>query len=176
MIINSKSAEEKALIDAAHAMCAAARTAPKARGIDKLDTAIVTGEDKDRLAAEMRRLAEVNPEIKIYTRDAANVDNSALVVLFGARKDTYGIGKGCGLCQFEDCAENKKADGLCIFPILDLGIAIGSAVSTAMDFKVDSRVMFSVGKAAASLKILGDHAIVFGVPLSVTGKSPFFDR
>jgi uncharacterized ferredoxin-like protein len=59
----------------------------------------------------------------------------------------------------------------------DLGIAIGSAVSVAADHRVDNRVMYSIGKAAKELKLLGEEAsIIFGIPLSASGKSPFFDR
>jgi uncharacterized ferredoxin-like protein len=37
--------------------------------------------------------------------------------------------------------------------------------------------MFSVGRAAVELGLLGpDVKIAMGIPLSVTGKNPFFDR
>ena len=43
--------------------------------------------------------------------------------------------------------------------------------------RVDNRVMFSVGRAARSLGLLGASVtLVLGIPLSVSGKSPFFDR
>ena len=60
---------------------------------------------------------------------------------------------------------------------VDLGIAIGSAVSVAADLRVDNRVMYSVGKAALNIGILGeDVKIAYGIPLSISGKNPFFDR
>lgn len=43
--------------------------------------------------------------------------------------------------------------------------------------RVDSRVMFSAGLAAQELDFLGDGAhLVFALPLSITAKSPYFDR
>ena len=58
-----------------------------------------------------------------------------------------------------------------------VGIAIGSAAAAAADARVDNRVMFSVGRAARSLGLLGASVtLVLGIPLSVSGKSPFFDR
>ncbi len=48
MIIALKTAEQRALEDTAVRMCAAARTAPKAKGTDMIVTAVVTGEDNDR--------------------------------------------------------------------------------------------------------------------------------
>ena len=67
------------------------------------------------------------------------------------------------------------AAGLWVAAII--GIAIGSAAAAAADARVDSRVMFSVGRAAKSLGLLGEKAsLVLGLPLSISGKSPFFDR
>jgi uncharacterized ferredoxin-like protein len=36
--------------------------------------------------------------------------------------------------------------------------------------------MFTVDIAAASLGLLGEYKMVIGIPLSVSGKTPFFDR
>jgi uncharacterized ferredoxin-like protein len=44
------------------------------------------------------------------------------------------------------------------------------------DNRVDNRIMFTIGKAATSLGLLGDYRLIMGIPLSVSGKSPFFDR
>jgi uncharacterized ferredoxin-like protein len=42
---------------------------------------------------------------------------------------------------------------------------------------VDTRLMFSVGRAALALDLFGkDVKQALGIPLSITGKSPFFDR
>jgi len=50
-------------------------------------------------------------------------------------------------------------------------------VSVAADLRVDNRVMYSVGKAALNIGILGeDVKIAYGIPLSISGKNPFFDR
>lgn len=167
--------EVRALGTVAELMCVAARTAPKARGTDNLCTAIVTGAEKASLAAQMRAIAE-SDNAPFFARDAANVDAAPVVVLFGTRLQRMNL-PACGLCGFENCDRNAAAGAQCTFPGHDLGIAIGSAVSVAAAHHVDNRVMFSVGVAALRLKLLGDDvAIAFGVPLSATGKSPFFDR
>ncbi|MCL2331940.1 MAG: DUF2148 domain-containing protein [Actinomycetia bacterium] len=177
MMIDSKQAEKQAVLSAASALCAAARTAPKACGIDHLDTAIVTGEDKARLAEEMRRIGESQGEGgRIFVRDAGCVDASGAVVLVGAKYLTRGLGERCQLCGFESCAACQLAEATCIYAPMDLGIALGSAVALATDLRVDNRIMFTIGKAAAALRLLGEHTLVMGIPLSVSGKSPFFDR
>ena len=173
--IESLKAEEAAVMSAAQAMCAAARTAPKACGIDRLDTAILTGEDKDALSAEMRRIAEIGGDA-FFIRDAENVDQSQAVVLIGADENPRGVDRVCSLCGWDGCADCVKHEGKCIMNSVDLGIAVGSAVSVAADLRIDNRIMFTAGKAASSLGLLGDKKLIFGIPLSVSGKSPFFDR
>ena len=175
MIISSKQAEAKAVLTIAELICAAARTAPKARGIDNLVTLIVDGDEKDRLAEEMRRIAQESGS-QFFERDAACLDKSPLLILFGQKVKVIGV-KPCGYCGHADCAASAKNGGACVISAGDLGIAIGSAVSTAALHHVDNRVMFSAGKAALNLGFLGDEvSIAYGLPLSISGKSPFFDR
>ena len=175
MLIEGKQAERDAVLETAKRMCAAARTAPKAKGIDHILTGILTGEEKDRLAAEMRRLAETEGAA-FFARDAANVDASEAVVLIGTARGARGVPL-CGFCGWGDCAGMAKAGGHCAYDDVDLGIAVGSAAAAAADARVDSRVMFSAGKAALLLGLLGEKAAtVFGIPVSATGKSKYFDR
>ena len=175
MKINQKNAEEQAVMNAAYALCAAIRTAPKACGIDVLETIILTGEEKDALAAEMRRIGKA-PKCEYFTRDAGNVDESHAIVLVGAKEGKRGLGERCRLCRFDDCAASTAAGAACVFPALDLGIALGSAVALAADLRMDNRILFTGGKAAEAMGLLGDYKLIMGIPLSVSGKSPFFDR
>lgn len=57
MIKYMEAAERDAALQVADLMAAAARTAPKGSGKDKVITMILTGEDKAALAEEMRRAA-----------------------------------------------------------------------------------------------------------------------
>ena len=176
MIYKSDELENAALLDCAQAMAAAARTAPKAKGIDNTVTLVLTGEDKDKLADEMEKYDEAvnGPSRSFITRDANCVRKSGAVILIGFKKFYYGL--NCGYCGKASCEEAKAANVCCCFGTIDLGIAVGSAVSTAQDMKVDSRVMFTIGKVAATLKYVDDDVLFLGIPLSVSGKSPFFDR
>jgi uncharacterized ferredoxin-like protein len=177
MLINSKKAEETAIINLAYSVCAAVRTAPKACGIDHIETAILTGEDKDRVAAEMRKIGEEQGESgKFFCRDADNVDASGAVVLVGAKYETRGLNEKCQLCGFGNCETCRKAGAACVFTAMDLGIALGSAVSLVADNRIDNRIMFTIGQAAARLGLLGEYKMIMGIPLSVSGKSVFYDR
>jgi uncharacterized ferredoxin-like protein len=67
------------------------------------------------------------------------------------------------------------AGPICAFRMLDMGIALGSAVKTASMLNVDNRIMYRVGVVAREMKIV-DWDFVMGIPMSVTGKSIYFDR
>jgi uncharacterized ferredoxin-like protein len=175
MIINSQKAEELAVLNLAYAVCAAARTAPKACGTDHMDTAVLTGDDKAKVADEMRRLGK-EFDAEFFIRDAGNVDASGAVVLVGVKYEPRGLNELCGVCGFANCAACTAAGAACVFTSVDLGIALGSAVSLAADNRVDNRIMFTIGKAAASLGLLGAYKLIMGIPLSVSGKSTFYDR
>ena len=125
----------------------------------------------------MRKIGDTLGESgKFFRRDADNVDASAAVVLVGAKYEVRGLGAKCRLCGFENCAACKKAGAACVFTAMDLGIALGSAVSLVADNRVDNRLMFTIGQAAASLGLLGEYKMIIGIPLSTAGKSVFYDR
>lgn len=175
MIQNRTDAAYEAAMDVAKKMVAAAMTAPKGCGVDDVDAVIVSGEDKDVLAAHMRDIAKETGE-DFYARDAGNVDNSACVVLIWAKDEPLQL-TNCALCGFADCGENRAAGAVCAFNITDAGIAVGSAVSIAADNRMDNRVLFSAGKGAARMGLFGKEVrVCYGIPLSVSSKSVFFDR
>lgn len=176
-IINENQVIQESLVDVARKMLVAARTAPKARGLSTLSMAILTGSDVHELARVMNEIGE-QEDNEIFTRDARNVLQSAdVVVLMGTSIKAMSL-KLCGLCGFQDCAhKNEHPEIPCVFNTGDLGIAIGSAVSVAMDYRVDNRIMYTAGFAARKMGILGeDVKIIYGIPLSATSKNPFFDR
>ncbi|MEG1955282.1 MAG: DUF2148 domain-containing protein [Mucinivorans sp.] len=160
------------LLAVARGMMSAARTAPKACGIDSLEIAMVTGADIALLEDKMR---EIGPKLgkDFFVRDAGTIACSEAIVLLGVRNEALGL--NCGLCGSATCAKKPGAVP-CFFKAQDLGIALGSAASVAGDSRVDSRVMYSVGVAAQELKMLPYCHAIMAIPISATGKSPFFDR
>lgn len=175
MIKSMDICERETALKVAEMMVAAAKTAPKGSGKDKVVGYVLTGEDKDALAEKMRQLA-ARFDQDFIDRDSHNVDNSHCVVILGCRQEPFGL-SNCHMCGFENCAEMKKAGAHCAFNITDLGIAIGSAVSIAADHRIDNRVMYSVGKAALEMGFLPeDVTIAYGIPLYTGSKSIFFDR
>ena len=167
----------KTIRRAAEEMLVAARTAPKARGIDNLEMAFVEKEDIKKVSDVLKNISKEKGMPEFMERDAENILKAEMIVFIGTKISPVGISR-CNLCGFDGCEEKSKHSNIpCVFNTGDLGIAIGSAVSTALNFKVDNRVMYSAGMAALKMQILGpDTKIAYGIPLSVSSKNPFFDR
>lgn len=177
MLYQSHYLEEKAVLNTAAKMCAAARTAPKGHGKDTLHTLVLTGDEKERLAQKMEEVGtrEMGNSMNTwYGRDAANVRAAQAVVLIGTDQKQRGV-PHCGFCGFGACRGCKTIGGSCAFAYVDLGIAVSSAVMAAAADMVDNRIMYSVGKAAAEMEY-GEKILWLGIPLSVSGKNIFFDR
>ena len=178
MIYNSTEMEKEALFNTAARMCAAARTAPKAKGTDTIVTFVLTKTDKQRLADMIEETGVFlfgEERAAWYKRDAGNVRDSQAVVLIGIKKDYRNI-PHCGLCGFWDCTTCEEAGGVCAHLLIDLGIAVSSAANVASHDNVDNRIMWSIGKAAAEMEEFKDGFCWLGIPLSITGKNIFFDR
>jgi len=159
-------------------MCLAARTAPKTQGLDFVVTAIVEGPSCQELGEAMARYGERTGKHN-FDRDGNNIAHSPVVVLIGI-KDAKPAGLNCAACGFEQCIEINTLEGefqgpQCAFRVLDMGIAIGSAVKTAGLLNADNRIMYRVGPVARELGLI-DANYVMGIPLSATGKSIYFDR
>ncbi len=150
MIIFSDEAENEALLNAARLMVVAARTAPKGQGIDSIITAIVTDPEKEGLAAKM--------EENGHHIDSNNVRDAGVVVLIGVKLRRK---------PAPELPVNEK--------LMDLGIAIGSAVKIASILNIDNRIMYSLGLAAMEMELL-EADVIQGIPLSIKGKNIFFDR
>jgi len=162
----------------AELMAISARTAPKAAGKDFVVTEIVVGDDLQRLAEKMVEFGERTGK-KDFDRDGANVRDSDALLLIGL-KDARAVGLNCGACGFDKCLKPNTHEGefkgpQCAYRLLDMGIALGSAVKTASQLNVDNRIMYRAGVVAREMGLI-DADFVMGIPLSATGKSIYFDR
>ncbi len=182
-VVDNARSEVEALLNVARLMMVSARTAPKSGGRDDVETLLVFGEEKDQIADEMEKMA-IERNAKGFSRDGKNVRDSVAVVLIGV-EGTKNFGLDCGGCGFKTCKEFEEAAGRkgrdftgpnCVFKSLDLGIALGSAVKTAMDHNVDNRIMYRIGTAAMRLGFTEKSSVVMGIPISAKGKSIYFDR
>ncbi|MEM4769797.1 MAG: DUF2148 domain-containing protein, partial [Desulfurococcaceae archaeon] len=96
---------------------------------------------------------------------ASNVRNSDAVVIIGCKIVDYGLKK----------SESMKVDPNVSISLINLGIAVGSAVKAASMMNVDNRIMYTIGVAALELKMI-DADVALGIPLSIKAKNIYFDR
>ena len=138
MIYKSEDSERRAAFATADKMAAAAKTAPKGSGKDKVISLILDGNDKTVLSAHMRDIAE-ETGAAFFERDAGNVDASQCVVLIGVRSEPFGMDH-CGMCGFKNCGEMAKAGAKGYYnEMLDV---IGTMMSQAL--KDNTALKFSV--------------------------------
>ncbi len=162
-------------------MAVAARTAPKAKGEDFIEIKIVDKKDLPQLADQMIKYGEESGKAN-FDRDGENVRNSDAVLLLSLKEPLH-LGLNCGACGFDTCAEMEEnlrqgpefKGPLCSWRLVDLGIAVGSAVKTASILNADNRIMYRIGVVALREKLISGE-VAIGVPISATGKSIYFDR
>jgi len=175
-LIKEEAIRKETVLRIASEMLTAARTAPKARGVDRLFLAVITNEEIQKLSASMIE-AKNNGAPEFFERDAANLLQADAVLLMGTSYETQGL-QLCGYCGFTNCEEKAKhPDVPCVFNTGDLGIAIGAAVSVGADRRIDNRVMYSAGYIAVKTGLTPPEVkLAYAIPLSVSAKNPFFDR
>lgn len=175
MKIDERATRKERLLAVAQQMATAARTAPKARGLDIIEICIVTDNDIEALSKEMAQYGK-SAGLAFFERDSANILSAEAVMLVGTRQQTLGL--NCGYCGFDTCAEKIKTSPQtpCAFNSIDVGIAIGSACSVAADCRADTRVMYSVGKAAELLGWMPSCHQIIGIAIGCSSKNTFFDR
>lgn len=185
--IKDDKAELEGLLAVAKAMAVAARTAPKARSVDAIETLIVFDEDLDILAGAMEEHGAKSAMSEVFERDANSVRKSQAALLVGLRDlrpKKVERPLDCGGCGHGDCSgflrvekrEGKDFPGpVCLFQAIDLGIALSSACSVAARSHVDNRMMYTIGGPACKLGWMKSQ-IIIGIPLSCSGKNIYFDR
>ncbi len=174
MLLNERINRNERLITVANQMMTAARTAPKGKGYDIIEVAMITGETIIQVSEAMIAYSD-KTGFKFITRDAENILFAEAIVLIGTKHNNHNL--NCGYCGFKTCeAKNKFEDVPCSLNSVDVGVAIGSACAVAADQRVDCRVMFSVGRVVKELDLLPGCSNIYGIPISCTSKNPFFDR
>jgi uncharacterized ferredoxin-like protein len=127
--------ESDAVKSVAGLMVLAARTAPKAVGLDSIKVEVLTGKDLDKLANQMIKRGNES-KIDFFRINGGQVKVRDAMLLIGV-EGTKVSSADCGGCGYATCDEmakavkagkNKKAlypGPNCVLKIADLGIAVG---------------------------------------------------
>ena len=94
MILNERDCRHEQVVQIAQLMMTAARTAPKAKGVDIIEVALVTESNLRILSETMKQMYEDNG-FKFFLRDADNILEAECVVLIGTREHPQGL--NCGM-------------------------------------------------------------------------------
>ncbi len=167
-------------------MAASAITAPKAGGKDCLEiVALTEPDDLQQIADEMRKYAHNSSKENYWHRDAANAENAQGLLLIGLAGPVT-AGYDCGGCGYKTCHDFEQKRELkdfemgytgphCIMRMMDIGVALSSAAKAASLLNIDNRVQQRVGAAARALGYINCE-VAMGIPISISGKSIFYDR
>jgi uncharacterized ferredoxin-like protein len=190
----SRSVDKSAVETVLGLMALAARTAPKSFAMDCLEIQILSHDERQRIASKMRAMGEnkssaAKTENKAkalsldWNSDAETLERADGILLLGIR-GTMTPGVNCGGCGFQTCADMSRASRpegdfpgpFCMYRVLDLGIAVSSAVAVAAHHFLDNRMFQKIGAAAIKLGIMGQCAPILGIGVSCSAKNIFFDR
>ena len=105
MIQNEREIRHEYVLQAVRQMMTAARTAPKGKGIDIIEVAMVTDEDIKRLSEELVIMSG-ETGLKFFLRDADNILQAEAIMIAGTRQQVQGL--NCAHCGFPTCVEKPK--------------------------------------------------------------------
>ncbi len=164
MVLGEEELLRNGVLRVAELMAVAAKTAPKAKGVDNIEVKVLTErEELEKLAEQMERMAEELGEF--FRRDAQNIRDSHAVVLIGVKRVQMNL----------KTPPDYALDVDTVMELINLGIALGSAAKTASIHNVDNRIMYSAGLAAQRMKLINAE-YVMAIPLSAKAKNIYFDR
>ncbi len=163
-MISDKKVYKENIRNAALAMLSRAKTAPKAKGVDNLVYYLLEKDDIKKVSEKLEELA-IEKDIPFFLRDSKNIRELNYIVLIGTKKPT------------EKSYKKLKLEEHIDFNSVNLGIALGSAVSVADMYGVDTRIMYTIGYAVRNMNLIKQELQdAYGIPLSVSEKNIFFDR
>ena len=94
MIVDGRAVEASAVMQVAHLMALAARTAPKGRGADHIETVVVSGEDLQQLGEDVISYGEETGQ-PLYVRDGNCLQKCQALLIIGVKNVPMGL-KNCG--------------------------------------------------------------------------------
>ena len=129
MILNERESRHEHVLHVARQMMTAARTAPKGKGVDIIEIAMVTDGDINILSEMMVKMVAEHG-MKFFLRDAENILNAECVLLIGTHEQAQGL--NCGHCGYATCVSRKEGVP-CALNSVDVGIAIGAGTDVAIE-------------------------------------------
>lgn len=119
MIQNERDIRHEQVLRGVRQMMTAARTAPKAKGIDIIEMALVADAELIQLADKLESMGKESGK-ESFLRDSDNIRHAEAVMIIGTRQQTMGL--NCAYCGSPTCFSKPEAMP-CAINSIDLGIA-----------------------------------------------------
>ena len=101
MIQNERTCRHEHVLNVARQMMTAARTAPKGKGVDIIEIAMISDDSLKVLSDKMIAMVKEHG-MKFFLRDAENILQAECVIIIGTREQAQGL--NCGHCGYSTCA------------------------------------------------------------------------
>jgi len=178
------------LIEVAKNIVLAIKKAPMITGKTQIEAEIIYGED---IVPIFEVLEPVASAIRYVQWDYQTIKGCyekgepPIIIGIGAKVDNSNLGWNCGACGFPTCREynayakdysggGQLGGPSCNWKLLDFAIACDWACASAWQYKVDNRIMGSVGFALAALDFLPNSNVKLGLALGPARDMVYYSR
>jgi len=184
-----ESAQEH-LLDVARHVVHAIHRAPQMTGKLKIETEILTDEDLVPILDVMQELAKVFRFVEwdhVLLRACYDRGEPPVLVLIGADLANADLAWDCGACGFDTCREFRAhceelgGGGMlggpsCNWKALDYGVVCDWSCAAAYQYRVDARIMGSIGVPLSLLNYLPGCNAKIGLPIGPAKELVYFNR
>lgn len=178
------------LVNVAKSIVLAVRKAPTITGKTRVDAEIIWGDDIVPIIEVMEPVAQA---VRYVHWDYQTIKGchdkgeSPVIIAIGGKVDQSNLAWNCGACGFLSCAEfnayAKEYSGggqlggpSCNWKLLDFAIACDWACAAAWQYKVDNRIMGSLGFSLGALNYLPDANVRLGIALGPARDMVYYSR
>ena len=178
------------LVSVAKSIVLAVRKAPTITGRTRIDAEIIWGDDIVPIIEVMEPVAGA---VRYVHWDYQTIKGchdkgeSPVIIAIGGKVDQSNLAWNCGACGFASCAEfnlyakdysggGQLGGPSCNWKLLDFAIACDWACAAAWQYKVDNRIMGSLGFALGALAYLPDANVRLGIALGPARDMVYYSR
>jgi uncharacterized ferredoxin-like protein len=178
------------LVEVAKSIVLAIHKAPQITGKTKIEAEIIWGEDLVPIIEVMGPVAKV---MRYVQWDYETIKNcydkgeSPVIIAIGGKISTSNLNWNCGACGFSTCKEfnaySKEYKGggqlggpSCNWKVLDWAMACDWACASAWQYRVDNRIMGSVGFALNALGFMPGMDAQLGLALGPPRDMVYYNR
>jgi len=178
------------VVEVAKSIVLALHKAPQVTGRTKIEAEIIWGEDLEPI---IEVLGPVGQVMRYVGWDYETIKRcyekgeSPVIIAIGAELSRSELGWNCGACGFDSCGkfnayakENRGGGQLggpsCNWKAVDFGIVCDWACASAWQYRIDNRIMGSVGFALNALGYLPDCDAKLGLALGPPRDLVYYSR